>query len=212
MMGISTTPSIVSTRKNLNVTLYGPLQIEDRFGRIDQAYKFDGVDDFLEVPNDAVLNLQQFTLILTFKILAVPAGPDYASKMTLVAKGLDLGNYNIRVRRYGGSSYPLLSYGHHCSTGNFTAICWGKKLELNKYYQIAATYADKDLRIVVNGVQELEQGNVPEPVPNNETLLVGKSPYANDPEFFNGIIDEVRLCDWAITIAELTSLYQSGMP
>lgn len=211
-MGISTTPTIVSTKRNLAPTLYGPSLTEDRFGRTDQAYKFDGVDDFLEVPNDSMLDLQQLTLVLTFKILAVPPGPDYASKMTLIAKGQDFGNYNLSVSRHGGSSYPLISYGHHCSTGNFAATCWDKQLELNKYYQVAAAYADQNLRIAVNGVQVLEQGNVPEPVLNTASLLVGKSPYTNDPEFFNGVIDEVRLYDWALTSDELTRLYQSGAP
>lgn len=211
-MGISTTPSIISVRKNLDLALHGPLLTTDRFDRQDQAYKLDGVDDFLEITNDPALNIRQFTLVMTFKILAVPPGPDYASKMTLIAKGQDFGNYNLSVSRHGGSSYPLLSYGHHCSTGNFTATCWNKKLELDKYYQVAATYADKNLQITINGVLALEQNNVPEPVPNTEPLLVGKSPYANDPENFNGVIDDIRIYDWALTNDELSRLYQSGAP
>lgn len=212
-MGLGTSPTIVSTiRKGLDAVLYGPVVTVDRFGRANQACIFDGVDDYLEIPNDTSINLKQFTVVLTFKIIAVPPGPDYASKMTIVSKGQDMGNYNISVSRFGGSSYPFVTYGHHCSIGNFTATCWENKLALNKYYQIAAAYGDNILRLTFDGVLALEQDNVPEPVLNMEPLLIGKSPYDQDPEFFNGIIDEVRLYDSALPIDELTHLYQMEVP
>lgn len=205
-MGISTTPSIIFFNRKLTSTQYGPSLTTDRFGQPNKAYRFDGVDDFLQVANNASFNLKQLTLVLTFKILAVPPGPDYASKMTLVSKGLDFGNYNISVSRYGSSTYPYVTYGHHCSTGNFTATYWDKWLELNRYYQIAVAYANNNLRIAIDGALVLEQGNVPIPVSNTEPLLIGKSPHTNDPEFFNGIIDEVRLYNWSLTKDELTRL------
>jgi hypothetical protein len=211
-MGISTTPSIVYLNRKLTSTLYGPTLTTNRFSQPNQAYKFDGVNDFLQVANNASLNLKQLTLVLTFKILAIPPGPDYASKMTLVAKGQDFGNYNISVSRYGGSTFPYLTYGHHCSSGNFTATYWDKWLELNRYYQIAVAYANSNLLIAIDGIIVLEQGNVPVPVSNTEPLLIGKSPHAKDPEFFNGIIDEIRLCNWSLTKDELTRIYQSGTP
>jgi hypothetical protein len=211
-MGISTTPSIIFFNRKLASTQYGATLTTDHIGRPNQAYQLDGVDDFLQVANNASLNLKQFTLVLTFKILAVPPGPDYASKMTLVAKGQDLGNYNISVSRYGGSTYPYVTYGHHCSTGNFTATYWDKWLEPNKYYQIAAACGDNNLLIAIDGVLVLKQGNVPKPISNTEPMLIGKSPYANDPEFFNGIIDEVHLYNWPMNKDELTRLYQSGTP
>jgi hypothetical protein len=211
-MGISTTPSIIFFNRRLASTQYGASLTTDRIGRPNQAYQFDGVNDFLQVANNASLNLKQFTLVLTFKILAVPPGPDYASKMTLVAKGQDLGNYNLSMSRYGGSTYPYVTYGHHCSTGNFTATYRDKWLEPNRYYQIAAACGDNNLLIAIDGVLVLKCGNVPKPVSNTKPLLIGKSPYANDPEFFNGIVDEIHLYDWPLNKDELTRLYQSGTP
>lgn len=208
-MGISTTPTIVSTRKNLGATLHGPLPTVDRFGRADQAYKFDGIDDFLEIPNDAMLNLQKFTLVLTFKILAVPPGPDYATKMTLLAKGRYPGNYDITLGCFRGSNLPLVSYSHQSSLSNFSTTCWNKRLELNKYYQVAVAYADHNVSIAINGVLGLQEGNLPEPLSNAESMLVGKSLNPDAPQFFNGVIDDVRLYDWALTLDELIRLYKS---
>ena len=41
-----------------NGIVYGPVLTQDRFGASDNAYLFDGVNDYILVPNSASLNFQ----------------------------------------------------------------------------------------------------------------------------------------------------------
>jgi hypothetical protein len=55
----------------------GATLTEDRFGNVDAAYSFDGVDDFIQVANDTLLNFgvnPSFSISLWYKISSLQQG------------------------------------------------------------------------------------------------------------------------------------------
>ena len=45
-------------------TAYGPTLTQDRFGNVDSAYSFDGVDDYIAIENHPDFNNSDFSLAL----------------------------------------------------------------------------------------------------------------------------------------------------
>ena len=204
---------LVGIKRNFTTAICGPVATADRFGRAGRAYLFDGVNDYLQVGSEPLLTPPKFTVVVTFKLLKLPIGGEvvatqqagvYAhSENTLVAKK---GTYIIQVAHEGGASYcyPKIYIG------DWNTVHRGDQIQLNSYYQFALSYTDGNLRLAINGALKFEAAKVPAPASNTEFLVIGNrlsSPY---PEFFNGIIDEVRLYDRPLTNEEVTRLYQAG--
>jgi hypothetical protein len=215
-MGISTTPTIVSTRRNLGATLHGPLPTVDRFGRAEQACEFDGVDDYVEVPHDPSLSLQkEYSLVVTFKTTAYPS----------TASGVVSGNGTVltmHVLEKKGSFratllqlvnrppyQPYMLYGH----GTGKVPLWNTLILANRYYQLAFMYANRTLHVAINGEIKEEIPNMDEPIASTESLILGNSAspeeYYYSRKFFKGVIDRVQTFDWVLSKDELTRLYQS---
>jgi hypothetical protein len=75
-------------------------------------------------------------------------------------------------------------------------------------------YANRLLRVALNGEIREEIPNVDEPITSTGPLILGNSAYPEEfyysRKFFKGIIDQVQIFDWALSKDELTCLYQSG--
>ncbi len=164
------------------------------------AVMFDGVDDYISVPNNAYLNLE--------------------TNITLEAW--------VNLNK-GSSSYPAIiaksnsiwedGYGLYFEDGYFrfwvfsgTNSAWPEGLSkgYNEWQHIVGTYDGSYAKLYINGVLQ-DSVAFSESITNTSTALtIGKEGYGSGGDFWNGNIDLVRIYSRALPDSEVLSNYQAG--
>ena len=164
---------------------HGTLQNGTDFapGLVGQAFRFDGVDDFVEVPDAANLD---YATGAPFSIELWAFRTSTASVQHLLGKrsGNSAGDYNYQL--------PFENVD----------------LPLNTWTHVAHAFDGDMYRVYFNGVlfTKTAVGNRIGPE-NDATLRIGTSGSAQP---FGGLIDELRLYDRAISQAEIQAIVSAG--
>ena len=193
-------------------------------GKVIRAFSLDGVDDYVEVPNDpaAAFNFTNSFSIDAWIYLDAQA-PQFSP---IVSKWNDLG---VAKRSYFLAVDVLLTGAHRLRFDVSTNGLFGgansdirlsaATIPTGQWVHVAGVYNDSvspsRLDVYVNGV--LNNGpSTTEPfvspvATNDEPVLIGAGDLGSDArDFFKGRIDEVELFDRALTAAEILSLYGAG--
>jgi len=206
--GLIAFDSALAPAQNGNLT-NGPVWTT---GKYNSALSFDGIDDYVNVGNDPNL---QITSAITLE--AWIKTPSYWSKQypTVVSKanysGSDWdGEYWITIGRpYGGK----VTFAFAPAGGNAIDHWSNSSLSPNTWYHIAATFDDSadKVKIYINGLLDKEFTETQKPAVTNYPVRIGQG--GNDSyqnTWFNGIIDEVRIYNRALSASEILEHYQSG--
>jgi hypothetical protein len=185
----------------------------DRFGRPNSAYHFNGIDNFMRIPNSRTLNLKN---MITLSVWVRPTGfyHDYCHASSILTKGGGNylpGDYALRfddalITSGMGCSEIVADTLHQNFRGTGTVLVpYSPYIEKNKWYSVIYTNDGTSARLYVNC--ELKY-TVPfrETFTNNDDLFLGKT---NDPFFnfwMNADLDDVRIYDRALTENEIASL------
>ena len=121
-------------------------------------------------------------------------------------------------------------YGQECyiaavdKADSYEAVCWknnGSRTENptatvteDKWRQITVVYGKISTSVYVNGVLKSEiKGNtaLPDIVGNDGVFYIGRANWGSG-EYFKGLIDEVRICNYALTQEEVTAFYKEKAP
>lgn len=195
--------------------------IEFTVGKIKTGAKFNGKNSVIKIKPDGNLNDLQgsFTIALWFKVLG--DSPESKVSMALVCKNSSGNGYNepfnfcvwtadsdgtkkaptkcFWARLGNGKTGPEMRSGGNVDDGKFhhTALVFSK--ETNSAY------------IYLDGV-EVAKKMLPadwKPYKNNDDITIGVWPvYGN---YFNGIIDDVKIYNAALSSEEIMGNYISGM-
>jgi hypothetical protein len=171
---------------------------------------FDGIDDFLEIPSNPTYAGSRFTVLVTFQIFMAPADVIYQSAQGFSSREMSLlqnSDYYLKISQYTTVGYPFIHYVHNTGTTSDGANCQTVPIQVNQYYQVAASYGDGTIRLAVNGITYVDKTILPMMAPGTAPIIVGRN-YGSNPAFLNGVIDEVRLFDWPLTATELLAQYQ----
>lgn len=174
-----------------------------------QALSFDGVDDMVVVPHSPSLSLDKFTMEAWIKIKKIR---EFGSQETILIKRYEPSwqdNYGLAISSKGKVeasfySFDIPTWFNAKSVINISAGDW---------YHIAATYDRTTLKIYINGVLDNSVNTKYTPYQNNFKLVIGRA-CAGDPclfrpssPSFNGIIDEVRIYNRALSASEIQAEY-----
>jgi hypothetical protein len=195
-------------------------------GKVEQAFSFDGQDDWVEVSDDASLRSEAFTIAAWVKI------PDYGVYIILNNRDVDLGNetfnfgagisYAVYPWQTGITGKPAFSVGQ---TGwDWDSFLGNTKLNLNEWYHLAFVFdysKTNKAEIYVNGALDAAYttydyyGDTIGPVNYKPgvPLEIGKCETVNyeGPFYFKGLMDEVQLYNRALTDEEIEAIYSVGM-
>jgi pimeloyl-ACP methyl ester carboxylesterase len=187
-------------------TVYGATLTTNRFGTANAAYDFNGSSSYIDIPQNSGLNnlTTNFTLSAWiwqrstnqnygYRIIdKCPAGTPYgwtfdtlgnSSDRSLRLQAAAASNPNVA----GATAYSLMQWHHVVATVSGT---------------IGKVYLDGNL----DGAGDV--GNIPQ---NFLDIFIGRShPYGSDPgnrEYFNGMIDDVRIYNRALSGSEIQQLY-----
>jgi hypothetical protein len=165
-------------------------------GILGKALDFDGSDDYVEVLHSFSLNIGDggITLEAWINTDAFPSGDRWQVIGKVDAYALQVSD-NGKVRVWLG---PLTTY---VETDNVV-------LQSDEWYHIAGVYDGSTVKIYVNGNLEKEVSKTGDQATSTNNILIG----ARIPGgYFNGIIDNPRIWNIALTAEQILNIYQKGV-
>jgi len=198
-----------------NGTINGTTLIEDRFGIADNAYYFDGTNDWIEIAHDPSINFsldESYTISFWIKAdhNSGSWGGDIMSKWKnsfdpypyRISYGLSATNiWQLNTNRYIGNLPQDSTRGQTIITPEIKT----------GYHHVVAIYNFEEMRVyvddvlVISGMNEMDSGNVS----NTYNLYLGRRNGRND-RFFKGVIDDIRIYRRELDYRERKALYNEG--
>ncbi|MEX2354019.1 MAG: LamG-like jellyroll fold domain-containing protein, partial [Gammaproteobacteria bacterium] len=169
---------------------------------------FDGVDDYVQVGHDALLNM---TTALTIGVWINPASLPGSGLMTILSKD---DNYEFHLKPSGvvnwwwsNSSAEIREFDSTVaiSTSDTSGPAG------NGWHHVAIVYSQTGQTIYINGVASGTASFTSETLINNTgPLLIGAD--VGPMRFFDGLIDEVNIFQGAMSGAEVVDLMNQTRP
>ena len=185
-------------------TVYGPVLTTDRLGQTNTAYRFDGRDDYIQVADRDDLDLvDDFTISAWICPLGFSANPSLGN--IVVCKHVIHDNYDGSwdFQIYQGCPYFDDMHG---------GVLGSPLIRSNTWTLITLVYDDtaKICRWYVNGVPDTQTNKAIDIQNTTKSLMIGREENRPDGNFFNGMIDEVRLYNRVLSSHEVGQLYEQG--
>lgn len=188
-----------------NGTAFGPVLTTDRFGNSNSAYNFDGINDYIEVIDDASLRVANISMSVWF----------YANT-TAVKQIIYKGNRtNASNEAYSINStlHTALKINSGCLAGQGWRSCnFGQSLTTFTWTNVIVTYDGNTIKDYVNGVLVnscTQIGSIDACVGGN--LRFGFN-YAFSVDLghpFNGKLDDIGLWNRALNECEIQQVYRA---
>jgi len=161
-------------------------------GRFGAALNFNGTSNLVLIPNSASLNV---SAAMTLEGWIFPTAVQSGWR-TILQREVDA--YSLNASNDAG---PLFPAGGGRFNGTGTWISGTSASPVNAWTHVALTYDGATLKLYVNGVQAVSQARTGAVETNGNPLRIGGNvPFG---EFFQGLIDEVRVYNRALSQAEI---------
>jgi hypothetical protein len=179
-------------------TIYGATWTNGKYGK---ALSFDGVDDYVDT---ADIDLDYVTVSAWINVSTYQT-----NWRVIVSKGwisYSFGSvYLISIEDKG------LSFGVRTSGGStLSATTWVVPI-LNTWVHVVGTYDGSTVKLYVNGVLRASQPGSGVLNKNNYRWMIGRDPIPGQARYFNGLIDEVRIYNRALSEEEIRAHYLQGL-
>jgi len=179
-------------------------------GKMGQAIKFDGINNYVEVENSPSLELnRQFTISYAIapQLQPVPAHPNWQAVMPVVMKGRHTGN-NYSSWLSGNldsllfQQYPIQPY----SLGTQHTFAVSTSLVANEFVRITMLREGSQVKIYLNGKLLSEYEANYDANERDESLFIGYDGGYGYKKF-KGVLDDLRIYNRALSECEIQSLY-----
>ena len=162
-------------------------------GTLAGALEFDGVDDFVEVPHDNVLTVDQDVTVMAWINAERHTGPGGAGWQGILAKSNSPRSYSLYTNSAGNLHFSTAGAGSESSS----------PVPLNEWVHVAAQVVDGEHRYFLNGQPAGTAGSgITLPgTADTAPVLIGRTAEA-DREFL-GMIDDTRIYNHALSEIEI---------
>jgi len=187
---------------NHNGIVNGAVLTIDRFGNPNEAYSFDGVTENIQIPNSQSLNFgKSITVSLWFKI---SPSFQFNREAFLISHGSWQNRWKISVTNK--KIRWTIKTDSNVNSG-IKDLDSETDLTVNKLYLITAVYSGTDMELWINS--ELDaftswNGNI---LSTTNDLTIAQMLPTNNNYNFSGIIDDIHLYDYALSVNEIQKLY-----
>ena len=187
--GAGTTLSDASGNSNAGTIKGATWTAQGRYGR---ALSFNGVSSLVQIPASASLSLSSG---ITLEAWVFPTASQSGWR-TIIQREVDA--YFLHASNVSG---PLRPAGGGTFNGTVAYVSGAAANPVNAWTHLAMTYDGATLRLYVNGVLTASQARTGAIETNTSPVRIGgNSPYG---EFFQGLIDEVRVYNRALSQTEI---------
>ena len=179
-----------------NGTVFQAQLVNDRNGISNSAYSFDGINDYIEVANNSSLNFQT-SITADFWIIV-------KSFYDREEYPLSHGNWENRWK----VSITNKKIRWTIKTDNGTKDLDSEtELTLDSLYNVAVTYNGSDMEIYLNGKLDAFSNFSGLLLQTDIDLMFGQVLPGNSNYNFKGILDDIRIYDYAISREEVQNLF-----
>lgn len=189
-------------------TVNGATLTSDRFGNSNQAYNFDGVNDFIEVINTPSLNPTEISLNAWIQI-----DMNYTNGSLMIISNVDHSNANSFSYNLGLDQMVIGSFFSNSCSNTFSGSIFNHNFQNSTWYMLTSTVNSMgELKIFINGdFAFLYQGNnfITCNYPNS-TLRFGQW-WNADNQWFYGKLDDIGIWNRALSDCEIADLYHSQL-
>ncbi|MCD2258389.1 LamG-like jellyroll fold domain-containing protein [Psychroserpens luteolus] len=160
--------------------------------------------DYVEIPDN---NSLDFTTSFTFEAWVnfdqVNRTTDGWDWECIFAKSRYNESYGLMLLTDGGNK--IFRFYHSGFGGNFTDYIWNS-VTTNQWYHIAVTLSSTEVKFYIDGINVRTQAGSGSLTPNSNPLRIGAGATAGgDPYPLQGMMDEVRLWNYARTEVEINA-------
>ena len=192
-----------------NGVITGALRVP---GKVGNALSFDGVDDWVTVTDGAAGTPLDLTNGMTIEAWVKPSAMSGWETVVLKEAGANLMSYGLYANDgapLGGGFAGPAGYVRIGATDH--GVQGTGPLSTTEWTHLAATYDGVTQRLYVNGVEVGSNPQTGTMVVGNQPLRIGgNASFAG--EFFNGLIDEVKVYNRARTATEINADMGAGVP
>lgn len=171
-------------------------------GKVGQAFKLDGINDYVEVPHNANINFgatqpMSFDVWL-YRTSSAGYQPVFAKRPDCVVQQ----HYFLHFYPAGGQ----FGFGATGAPAN-GVYTTPDKLPLNTWTHVSVSFDGTIATMYVNGLAVASHAMTLDP--NTVPLSIGGEPTCNS--YFGGLIDDLTFYDRAITQTEIQSIVNAGL-
>lgn len=181
-----------------NGVVSGASLVQDRFGNIDSAYLFDGVDDYITVSTNRY-KLQEFSISMWFK-------PKSSNNKSLLEYSSSIANYGYKINgSFSGIDAKIIN-----DTGvGSLVVANNSKLVEDWYHLTFIKDINNNYKIYLNGNLVNESTSTRIDYDSEMKLYFGVNGKTGGyiPEWFSGVIDDIRIYDKDLSEIEILDLY-----
>ena len=190
--------------------IYGDvLSTDDRFGNSNSAYSFDGNGDWISTPSTIINGA--FSMVAWIK--TTQQSTNYAAnKGVILATTIEHGNSGQGfILTHGGPGVTFSKYPHSVEGWNLGGY---PNINNNEWRLLSATWDgtinENGVKLYVDGILLGTTTALNSSISHNFNMRIGYS-YEGPYHFYHdGLIDDIRIYDRALSEAEIQALYYEG--
>ena len=221
---------VLESESDLNLFISGASISQ---GALNGGLYFDGIDDFafsdsIESVRQTIGTLHEGTISAWFRFDSHPGFMDIETIFYLGAENtysnfgtsancyeLEVGHFNSEKRLYWTNiSTP--------KEDTSVPLCWSttNELGIGSWYHVVSATSDLGTHVYINNVEIYNSAGLTWQFGNDsmrrflydvvqqEVLWFGKGLWNNEPQYFEGVIDEFKIWDYSISSEEVTEEYE----
>jgi len=199
-----------SSGNGLHGAVNGATLTEDRFGISSSAYLFDGVDDWIQVADNDLLDLNTFTISAWF--MNDSLGDTFGDGRGVIALkgviGVESSGNNINYGIHMDEVNGIVVGGFEESNGTNHSISNNSGYDDDAWHSAIVTYDGSELNFYLDGVLDGSETTNASPENNAHPLFIGRNIYTGTKDrFFMGAIDDINVYNTALTFDEVQQLH-----
>jgi hypothetical protein len=204
--------------------VFGATICEDRFGDMDSAYCFDGVDDYINIGNNVK---PPFPVSVSVWVNAKDLDANDCGLAGVVRNDqYDDGSYRygLTVRVSNGYLWAHYFEGFSAPWNRITYRSNDTLISADKWYHLVVIFnAHRDIHLFVDGVEYFGiyagtgsgmsySGSGKGAIGQFRTNVSRPGQPTRRTCYFNGIVDDLRIYDRTLSDTEIQQLYQNNIP